>query len=146
MKRVLVIAVIFLFVVTFGWLILLSLNSYVTTAFAEEQVRIFLEMRNKAASTSTVNAVQCLEYAVNHYPSGTKQKSGSRLDKLVESVRQDVCEQIMTMLKARTGKQINTVAGWSKWAKTQGHESAKLPNPSVDNKQIIFFGGINEML
>ncbi len=92
-------------------------------AFAEEQVRIFYAMRDQARSLSPVQAVESLEYAADFYPSGTKQTSGSRLDRLVEAVRVDVCRQIMGELKSKTGEQIETIDGWRAWKLKAGmHE------------------------
>ena len=84
-------------------------------AFAQEQVRVFYAMRDKAQSSSPVQAVESLEYAADYYPSGTKQTAESRLDRLVEAVRVDVCCQIMGELKTKTGQQIETVDGWREW-------------------------------
>ncbi len=98
-----------------AWLAYQSSKAILQAAFAEEQVRIFYAMRDQARSSSPVQAVESLEYAMDYYPSGTKQSLGSRLDRLVESVRADVCQQIMGELNNRTGERIETVEGWRKW-------------------------------
>lgn len=106
--------------VTAAWLAYQSGKASVQAAFAEEQVRIFYAMRDKAGSSSPVQAVEALEYAAYYYPSGTKQTAGSRLDRLVEAVRVDVCRQIMGELTIKTGQQIETVDGWRVWKSKAG--------------------------
>ena len=56
-------------------------------AFAEEQTRIFDDMLQKVLDASPSGAAEALAYVVNYYPSGTKQRNGSRLDKVVERAR-----------------------------------------------------------
>src|SRR5256885_1076545 len=72
--------------------------------FASEQVHIFDEMRNKALQSDASGAVGCLEYVVNYYPSGTKQESGSRLDRMVESARAQSVREILAYLRTKTGE------------------------------------------
>src|ERR1041385_733725 len=56
-------------------------------AFAAEQTEIFEEMRVRALQSDPVGAASSLEYAVRYYPSGSKQRTGSHLDKMVERER-----------------------------------------------------------
>jgi hypothetical protein len=75
-------------------------------AFASEQVHIFDEMRDKALHSDASGAAGCLEYVVNYYPSGTKQQSGSRLDRMVESARTQSVREILACLRAKTGEDL----------------------------------------
>jgi len=72
-------------------------------AFAEEQTQIFDEMRTMALQSNPDKAVEYLEYAVTYYPSGTKQISGSRLDRIVERARQAAIREMIADLRAKTG-------------------------------------------
>jgi hypothetical protein len=80
--------------------LLLSLR----VSFAEDQTTIFDEMRAKALASSPRQAVECLEYTVNYYPSGTKQIPGSKLDQIVERARQSAIRDMLADLRARTGR------------------------------------------
>ncbi len=77
-------------------------------AFASEQVHIFDEMRDKALHSDASGAAGCLEYVVNYYPSGTKQESGSRLDRMVESARGHSVREIVAYLRTKTGEDLGT--------------------------------------
>ena len=99
------------------FLLLLSIIAYqaiergarsIRIAFAEEQCQIFTEMADKAAAALSSHqsdvkaAVQCLKYAHNYYPSGTKQVAGSNLDAIVENARRASEQRIIEILKATT--------------------------------------------
>ena len=58
-------------------------------AFADEQTAIFEEMREKVERADPAEATNYLRYAVDYYPSGTKQVAGSALDRLVERARRN---------------------------------------------------------
>src|ERR1043166_3917397 len=77
-------------------------------AFASEQVHIFDEMRDKALRSDASSSAGCLEYVVNYYPSGTKQESGSRLDRMVESARGQSVREILAYLRTKTGEDLGT--------------------------------------
>jgi hypothetical protein len=113
--RKVVLSVCVILTVTLAWFAYQFGKVSLEAAFAEEQVRIFYAMRDQARAASPIQAVGSLDYAADYYPSGTKQTSGSRLDRLVESVRADVCQQIMGELNNRTGERIETVEGWREW-------------------------------
>ncbi|MEO8426888.1 MAG: hypothetical protein ABI651_07235 [Verrucomicrobiota bacterium] len=85
-------------------------------AFAEEQIAIFFESRSSALKAAdTTQAVSFLEYASEYYPSGTKQSPGSRLDRIVETVRSNCVQDIITDLKRRTGKDLGSApTNWYK--------------------------------
>jgi len=90
-------------------------------AMASEQVKIFEEMRAKAIEASPSEAVRFLSYAVNYYPSGTKQVPGSRLDRMVELARASAVREIIADLKEKTGEDLgaNTQAWIDKYG---GHD------------------------
>lgn len=69
---------------------------------AEEQTAIFEDMEAKAREGEASNAVACLEYALNYYPSGTKQVSGSHLDHIVERARRKSIQNIIASLRDKT--------------------------------------------
>lgn len=73
-------------------------------SFAEEQIKIIEDMRVKASQSEISEAVEYLEYALNYYPSGTKQIQGSRLDRIVESARANAVARIICDLRSRTGE------------------------------------------
>jgi hypothetical protein len=54
-----------------------------------------------------------LAYAVGYYPSGTKQETGSRLDRMVEQARTVAIYEIVAHLRARTGEDLG--AGPEVW-------------------------------
>lgn len=75
--------------------------------FANEQTRICEEMRSKALKTSSpVEIVDCLEYAANYYPSGSKQTAGSHLDHVVERYRRSVVRDIIAHLRRITAEDL----------------------------------------
>jgi hypothetical protein len=75
-------------------------------AFADDQTAIFAEMRARAAGADAAEAARCLAYVVSYYPSGTKQRTGSRLDRIVERNRAAAVSEIIWRLKARTGQDL----------------------------------------
>ncbi len=86
----------------YGWL-------KVRVAFASDQMEIFDDMRTKALQSEPVEAAGFLEYAVWYYPSGTKQETGSRLDRLVENRRSEVVRDILAHLRAKTAEDLGSV-------------------------------------
>ena len=86
---------------------------------ADEQCQIFAEMADKAVVAlgrdppDTKEAVECLDYAHNYYPSGTKQLAGSRLDSVVETSRRASELRIIEALKTATGSDLgNDADAW----------------------------------
>lgn len=73
-------------------------------SFAEDQIRIFEEMRMNALKTNPSEAVENLRYVVNYYPSGSKQIAGSQLDNIVEIARTNAAARIIDDLRERTDK------------------------------------------
>ena len=86
---------------SYGWL-------KVQVAFASEQTEIFDEMRTRAIQGDATNAVNCLQYVVNYYPSGSKQETGSRLDRIVERERTLAERDIIAHLRIKTGEDLGT--------------------------------------
>lgn len=76
----------------------------VRVALAEEQMVIFEDMRIKASRSKPAEAVEYLEYALDYYPSGSKQVEGSRLDRMVERARGSAVSAILADLRNRSGK------------------------------------------
>lgn len=87
------------FIWSYGWL-------KVQVAFASEQTHIFEEMRIKAAANDAEEAASCLSYVISYYPSGTKQETGSRLDRIVERERAFAVKDIIEQLRIKTGKDL----------------------------------------
>ncbi len=71
-------------------------------AFAKEQIEIFEEMRLKALRAEPKETVGFLRYAIDYYPSGTKQRSGSPLDAIVERERAGNIREIIIYLKSKS--------------------------------------------
>ena len=82
-----------------GWLT-------IRVAWASEQTKIFDEMRTRALTSDPAGAVGCLEYVVGYYPSGSKQETGSRLDRMVERERALVARDIVAYLRTKTGEDL----------------------------------------
>jgi len=79
---------------------------HLEAANAEEQTRIFDEMRVQALHSDATNAAGCLKYVLIYYPSGSKQRTGSRLDLTVERHRQAVARDIIVYLRRTTGQEL----------------------------------------
>ncbi len=75
-------------------------------AFASDQVDIFNEMRERALTSNASEAVECFEYVVAYYSSGTKQVAGSDLNRMVESARAQSIREIVAYLRAKTGEDL----------------------------------------
>jgi hypothetical protein len=91
---------------SYGWL-------KVRVAFASEQTQIFDEMRTRALQSDAAEAAGCLEYVVGYYPSGSKQETGSRLDRMVERERTLAARDIIAYLRTKTGEDLG--AGPETW-------------------------------
>ncbi len=85
---------------SYGWL-------YVQAAFADDQTQIFDEMRTRALQSTSPPAIAgSLRYAVSYYPSGSKQRAGSLLDRVVERHRTAVVRDIVAHLRRTTGQDL----------------------------------------
>ena len=78
----------------------------IRVAWADDQIKIFDEMRTQALQSDAHGAVGYLQYIVNYYPSGTKQEAGSPLDRMVERERNQTTQDIVTHLRAKTGENL----------------------------------------
>ena len=77
------------------------------TAFADEQTRIFDDMRTRALQSAVPTDIAAyLGYVVSYYPSGTKQPAGSRLDRVVERYRTIVVRDVVAHLRRSTGEDL----------------------------------------
>jgi hypothetical protein len=83
----------------YGWL-------KVQVAFANEQTKIFGELRTQALNSDITNAAGCLAYVVSYYPSGSKQDADSRLDRIVERDRALAVQDIISFLRKKTGEDL----------------------------------------
>lgn len=89
------------------WLLVDNVWLSLTASFADEQTKIFQEMRDEVLDTEDPHrAANCLEGVVSYYPSGTKQRSGSHLDTVVERHRNDAMIAIICRLHELTGKDL----------------------------------------
>ncbi|MBX7103794.1 MAG: hypothetical protein K1X57_06920 [Gemmataceae bacterium] len=73
-------------------------------AYAGDQVEEFEELRFRSEkATEPTTIADCLGYAVSYYPSGTKQTTGSTLDRVVEGYRATVTREMIKRLRVITG-------------------------------------------
>ena len=72
--------------------------------FADDQTAIFDEMLEKVAHSDPSDAANSLAYALNYYPSGTKQVPGSPLDRVVERARRNAVREMVVLLRTKTGR------------------------------------------
>lgn len=85
----------------------------VRLSFADEQIKIFDDMRIKASHSELREAAGYLEYTLNYYPSGSKQTPGSPLDHIVENARANAVARIINDLRNRTGEDFgDDPQGW----------------------------------
>ncbi len=83
--------------------------------FAGDQTRMIQMMRAEALQGGTANAADCLGVVVYYYPSGTKQATGSRLDRIVERERALAARDIIAYLRSKTGEDLGDNAyAWIK--------------------------------
>ena len=88
-----------------GWLFVGKVELSLRAHFANEQTHIMWEQRNEALKSDNPHAVaNCLGSVVSYYPSGSKQLTGSQLDKLVERHRADAAVAIICHLRELTAK------------------------------------------
>jgi ABC-type phosphate/phosphonate transport system permease subunit len=118
-KRSIVILGFVLLLFILGWQSWNYARLHLEVVFAEDQTQIFDDMRQKALQTDAIGAAESLEYVVNYYPSGSKQRTGSRLDKVVERERASVTHDIISYLRQKTGEDLgeNPEAWIKKYAK-----------------------------
>lgn len=82
-------------------------NLQVQEAFADEQTQIFDDMRTRALqSAAPPDITGRLDYVISYYPSGSKQRMGSRLDRVVERHRTAVIRDMVAHLRRTTGQNL----------------------------------------
>ena len=78
-------------------------------AFARGQVTTFEVMRASSQTETNANKIaEALEYVINYYPSGSKQRQRSSLDSIVETARSNAVTAIISRLRMTTGKDFGT--------------------------------------
>ncbi len=76
-------------------------------AMAEGDTGIHAEMVKEARLTKDPKrAAECLRYLIWYYPSGSKQVTGSKLDRIVERCRTSSALAIIAHMRAITGKDL----------------------------------------
>src|SRR4051794_13622386 len=78
-----------------GWLGWRFAGQSLEVVFADEQTAVFEEMTTRALRSHPAEAADCLQYVVSYYPSGSKQRAGTRLDRLVERQRARAVREII---------------------------------------------------
>ncbi len=96
---------------TKGWLT-------VRVAWAEEQTALFQKMLDTALPGDARIAAECLGFLDGYYPSGSKQVTGSRLDRIVERERTRVSRMIIDHLRSQTGQDLG--ANPNAWIEKHG--------------------------
>lgn len=83
-----------------GWLLVENVELSLRASFADDQTQIFQQMCDEALKSDDPHQVAgYLNDVVNYYPSGTKQRSGSHLDLLVERHRAESKAVIVRRLR-----------------------------------------------
>ena len=94
----------------------------VQVALGEEQARMFEECRIEALrSSAPERIVDYIQGAIDYYPSGTKQRVGSHVDRMVELSRQAAIRDMIAHLRVTTG--IDLGADPEKWIERYGREN-----------------------
>ena len=111
-----------------GWL-------RVQVALAEDQTLYFEEVRDRAMATSRPEEiVRCIESTLNYYPSGSKQTTGSHLDRMVERARRLAVDDMVRELRNKTGLDLGSDA--QKWIERFGQTSG-LPVSAANKSQPV---------
>jgi hypothetical protein len=101
-----------------GWL-------HVQAALGEEQTLYFEQARDKALQSSRPeDIVPCIEGTLNYYPSGSKQTTGSHLDRMVERARRLAVDDMIGQLKRKTGLELGNDP--TKWIERFGEGRGQL--------------------
>lgn len=78
------------------------------TELARGQIEVIEEIRREALKSDVTGAVDSLRYALEYYPSGTKQIPGSRLDRIVETQRVEAVQAIIAHLRIKAGTDLGS--------------------------------------
>lgn len=106
---ILIITALVVLIAALSWKVADGVWATIQVSFADEQTELFAEMVEKASEAihqeppDVESAVEFLRSAHNYYPSGTKQTTGSALDRIVERSRSNAERQIIAMLREITG-------------------------------------------
>jgi len=71
---------------------------------AREQVQVFAAMCEKAWRGDVHQAIECLEYTIMYYPTGTKQAPSSPLNEVVETSRMLAVQDIIAFLRLKSNQ------------------------------------------
>lgn len=85
----------------FDWTML-----HVRIAFASEQTQNFADFSQRALRAAPSEQAELLVAIRDYYPSGTKQITGSILDRIVERGRQELTRVVVANLKLTTGEDL----------------------------------------
>jgi hypothetical protein len=91
-----------------GWV---NFRYQIQLRFAVGQVQTFEQLKESALSS--IEPEEDLQAVLDHYPSGTKQAHGTKLDWLVENARSNAVREIIIHLRLKTGKDLGSEP--SKW-------------------------------
>ena len=97
-------AVVAVLVVLLGWQGFSYFRLHLEAANAEWQTQSFDDLRTVALKQDAPGAIGCLEHLFIDYPSGTKQRRGSHLDRTVERQRAAVAREIIAHLRRITNQ------------------------------------------
>jgi hypothetical protein len=89
-----------------GWLIWRFGWQSIEIGLADEQTWVFERMTSQASRSNAGEAAECLQYVVDYYPSGTKQQTGSKVDRIVERDRAHAIREIIGYLRQKTGEDL----------------------------------------
>jgi len=96
----LVLVMAFMLAVCFGGVYFVRYSIlYARVSLAEEQMGEFSQMVSQAKEGSYEEGLDALEQTITHFPSGTKQREGSKLDTIVERARADAVATIVECLR-----------------------------------------------
>ncbi|MGE3807245.1 MAG: hypothetical protein AB7K24_21490 [Gemmataceae bacterium] len=82
-----------------GYLFYLYGEQSVRVAAAHASIEIFERLKDEACTEPPGKAVDKLVYIRNYYPSGSRQRAGSRLDEIVEHARRHALRDIILHLQ-----------------------------------------------
>jgi hypothetical protein len=109
-----VVAVVMVLLTAVAWQIVDGLATSIQLSFADEQTEVFCDMVRNASEAVNQEppdvdaAVGFLSYTHSYYPSGTKLRQESHIDRIVERSRWLAEAQIIDMLRVATGEDFGT--------------------------------------
>jgi hypothetical protein len=104
-----------------AYLAWINLQHQIRLRFAVGQIQTFEQLKESALSSSEPE--EYLQAILDHYPSGTKQPHGTKLDWLVENARSNAVREIIAHLRQKTG--MNMGSEPSKWIEALKQERLK---------------------